>query len=1067
MEQKKHKPLLSVVVPVYGTEAYFDRCMESLLAQTYDALEIIVVNDGSPGDIRERIRPYLEEDGHKKVRFADGEENLGLLRARVRGASLAGGEYLAFVDSDDYVSRDYYRSMLARALETNADIVVGRTVWENGPDRFVYNLHESSLEFDVLEGDEIRDRYFGQETCCYSWHTVWNKLYRKRLWDACAPVFGSADTHIVMTEDIFFSSVLFFHAERVARAYYDAYFYCVSETASTNAAGITPARFTKNLRDIGYVFRQVEAHLEKAGAPRKVREHFRNGRAHYASMWGNLARHTFSGEALEEAEALVRELCAVPGRRRPEEEYFFESIRTPWTGGLEYIKEQILDGAEPVISFDVFDTLLVRPFYEPEDLRRLLDAEYRACAGPDAGMVSFARIRTEGEALARRRYGKTHGFADITLDEIYSFLAEHYGFPPSRMAAMAEAERRLEERFCTVRRTGKELLELALSSGKRVILVTDMYLDRKTIGRILEKNGITGHERLFISSEERALKHGGALFRRVLEAMGLDPGEVLHIGDSWQSDMEGAEAAGIRHIFFPKAREVFENRIRGCPTGRCAELGAAACPESVSYEKIRQELGYRCMLAVTANRYFDNPYRSFREGSDCNADPYLTGFSLLGMHMLGVAKWMRGICRDFGYGTIAFLARDGYLPMRVLQTWQKVLLETEASRAAEKMPEMLYVQASRKMLLPLMAAHRPDWYQLPVEFAAHTPKTMAEVLRFADRDGDDPAWQKALEEAGLEEDRPFAEAEDYHRFLDLFLEHRFAPEKSAEAVHGLKEYYAALPGDAVAFDMGYSGRIQRALSQAAGRPVDVMFIHEDLDTSVRMKREGGFRIHTFYPYRPVISGLMREHLFSDPAGSCTGIRMEEGKAVPIFEEDRHSPQDRLTTECLQRGALDFAEQYVRVFAGIPGAFAFSPYEVSLPFEGFLLRPSRPDMHIFAASWFEDLVYGAREDINIESFFLEQVRAAGWNPPGEPETAGCGGEIPAAPSPEETALQLAEERQREQNERILARIHGSPSWKRALIWLLTDWRFLLEKAAGKWNHRGNKRKEQHGSEENML
>ena len=121
MNERKHGPLISVVVPVYGTEEYFTRCMDSLLEQTYPDLEILVVNDGSKGDIRERIKKYTAPDSNAGsgpiVRFLDFSENAGLLRARVLGAREASGEFIAFVDSDDYVG-SFFRG-LSRHLRTS------------------------------------------------------------------------------------------------------------------------------------------------------------------------------------------------------------------------------------------------------------------------------------------------------------------------------------------------------------------------------------------------------------------------------------------------------------------------------------------------------------------------------------------------------------------------------------------------------------------------------------------------------------------------------------------------------------------------------------------------------------------------------------------------------------------------------------------------------------------------------------------------------------------------------------------------------------------------------------
>ena len=147
MNERKHGPLISVVVPVYGTEEYFTRCMDSLLEQTYPDLEILVVNDGSKGDIRERIKKYTAPDSNAGsgpiVRFLDFSENAGLLRARVLGAREASGEFIAFVS---------YNSMLIWPVRS-----LGRVISEMSKAgisldrlRYIMNAEEETEPEDAL-----------------------------------------------------------------------------------------------------------------------------------------------------------------------------------------------------------------------------------------------------------------------------------------------------------------------------------------------------------------------------------------------------------------------------------------------------------------------------------------------------------------------------------------------------------------------------------------------------------------------------------------------------------------------------------------------------------------------------------------------------------------------------------------------------------------------------------------------------------------------------------------------------------------------------------------------------
>lgn len=121
VEQTDEYPLISVVVPVYKVEKYLDRCVESIIAQTYKNLEIILVDDGSPDVCPALCDAWAEKDSRIVVVH---KPNGGLSDARNAGANVARGQYVGFVDSDDYVSEDMYESMYNHMMETGADMAI-------------------------------------------------------------------------------------------------------------------------------------------------------------------------------------------------------------------------------------------------------------------------------------------------------------------------------------------------------------------------------------------------------------------------------------------------------------------------------------------------------------------------------------------------------------------------------------------------------------------------------------------------------------------------------------------------------------------------------------------------------------------------------------------------------------------------------------------------------------------------------------------------------------------------------------------------------------------------------
>lgn len=174
-------PLISVIIPVYNVEKYLHRCLDSVIAQTYQNLEIICVDDGSIDESGRICDQYAVRDARIKVIH---QENQGLSAARNRGLDAAEGEYIAFVDSDDYILEDMYKKMLDKLLNYNVDLCVCQWQYEFSDGRQVVKKKnidptiygcKSSLEF-------ARFLYMGN----YENGVVvaaWNKLYRRALLD--------------------------------------------------------------------------------------------------------------------------------------------------------------------------------------------------------------------------------------------------------------------------------------------------------------------------------------------------------------------------------------------------------------------------------------------------------------------------------------------------------------------------------------------------------------------------------------------------------------------------------------------------------------------------------------------------------------------------------------------------------------------------------------------------------------------------------------------------------------------------------------------------------------------
>lgn len=163
---------VSVIVPVYNVEKYLPKCLDSLVNQTLEDIEILVVNDGSPDNSQAIIDDYAARYPEKIRAFV--KENGGLSDARNFAVPHATGEYIAFVDSDDYVDLDMYEQMYGKAAEANADVVCCPTTYEYPTKTLkVYFAEDCQFGKPASEIPQVLKR---------SSSFAWNKIYRKSFW---------------------------------------------------------------------------------------------------------------------------------------------------------------------------------------------------------------------------------------------------------------------------------------------------------------------------------------------------------------------------------------------------------------------------------------------------------------------------------------------------------------------------------------------------------------------------------------------------------------------------------------------------------------------------------------------------------------------------------------------------------------------------------------------------------------------------------------------------------------------------------------------------------------------
>lgn len=182
-------PLISVIVPVYRVEAYLGKCVDSILAQTYENLEVILVDDGSPDGSGAICDDYAQRDPRVRVIH---KENGGLSSARNAGLDAANGDYIGFVDSDDWLEPETYTWLMDMAQQENVKLVcAGRFDCNSWDGSRTTGLCPQRKE--VITGEEMTRRIFRWENVDSA---AWDKLYHRSLFDGIRYPVG------VVSEDV-------------------------------------------------------------------------------------------------------------------------------------------------------------------------------------------------------------------------------------------------------------------------------------------------------------------------------------------------------------------------------------------------------------------------------------------------------------------------------------------------------------------------------------------------------------------------------------------------------------------------------------------------------------------------------------------------------------------------------------------------------------------------------------------------------------------------------------------------------------------------------------------------
>ncbi|MBY4895860.1 HAD-IA family hydrolase [Cupriavidus sp. AU9028] len=603
----------------------------------------------------------------------------------------------------------------------------------------------------------------------------------------------------------------------------------------------------------------------------------------------------------------------------------------------------IRDPRTKVISFDVFDTLISRAVEVPADAYRLLEAEaVRMTAGR---LEDFARVRLAAEIAAR----EANPDGEITFDDIYDAISAHYGLSDAERARLMDLEVDVEYQLIDVRPFGRRIWQLAVESGKRIVLVSDMYLPARVVRKFLDKAGYAGYEHLFVSSEYGARKKTGDLYDVALARVGCKPEEMFHVGDNKVADVEQAAAKGVRPYRLLRAID----RMRGNP-----HYKTLFDPRASAGERPRSAIA-----GLIARTVFDAPGGAAEKDGLFTGSPFRLGYAALGPLVAGYVLWLGRRAKVDGVSKLFFLAREGWLLHQVY----KALF----NGTSEEIPNC-YLYASRRAARVAALRTEDDIRSVAAQPFVNGAR-LSDLLgdRFGVRCEDVPA--AVLEAAGIASVDLAMESSAGGRLAftnlcvgikDLILA-KAEGEREPYLQYLTAQNLDSEPAPAVV-DIGWKANMQGSLGALLGKPLGGYYL-ATLQGAERWLHQG-HRLSAYLGdylvqgYAPALvnNRHLLEFLTCHTDRSLERMTREGDRFVPVMRMESEHASRRLLIQEVHRGAMAFAADLRGGYGELLQHIHIDPSTASRVMSEFITRPCPADAALLRGVAFEDSFGGIRQ-----------------------------------------------------------------------------------------------------------
>lgn len=616
-----------------------------------------------------------------------------------------------------------------------------------------------------------------------------------------------------------------------------------------------------------------------------------------------------------------------------------------WGQTGDNVRATVSDVALEVVVFDIFDTLLLRPLLNPESTKAIVARK----AGEDVGKT-YRKFRAESESLARQQAGR-----DVGLDAIFSEFALRSGLPEDAVAQLRQLEESVEHASVAARPDVVEVLQFALSQGKRVVLASDMYLPRSVIESMLLTHGVVGWHALYLSSEIGLRKDTGDLYRHILAKEQVTPAQILMIGDNEHSDVQIPSDMGMKVWHVMRPVEMVHAAARLGPLVHHALNG----------NDLNEELTLGLLLRTNLGPVF---YSNFSSLDLVPPNYEALGYTVLGPLVLSFVQWLAQQSSEDGIERLYFLSREGEFLKKVYDRW---------ATHVEGSPPSDYLVLSRRSITVPMIRGMDE-----IEAIARTTYFENHAASFVwERYGlvlNDEEWAALVRQGLLNADKQV-------EVIDAQIDH-LKPLLAALLPRILAQAKVELPG-VMAYlnemglncekkcslvDVGYSATIQGRLNQLLEGKVHGYYMMTDSRAESVANRHGVSVKGCFGQYvhsTPDATALLRQSfdleklLSSDEAQIIRYNLMPSGEVAPeVRTLSRDEVQCQPIRAAIRKGAFKFVEDAIATRTNLLGDFVVPVALGRRLYEVLVKNPSEREVALLRELVLDDY-YCGRDLVN--------------------------------------------------------------------------------------------------------